>query len=158
MRPAITAVVLALPIVLATLLLGWIPIAERVDPDTDDRRPVNIAEAAGDGNAAEVVRRLRLGEDPHRVYPVRPHIIQPPVTMTTAVEAAVWAKRVELMDLLDREGVILGGRTREELVCLAGDIGAADVAAYLAKGQMPVCEPEAALDRIAARSTSDDQP
>ena len=155
MRSSGAALVLALPIVFATIVLGWIPVAERVDPDTDDRRPLNIAEAAGEGNAAEVVRRLRLGEDPNRVYPVRPHIIPLPVTMTTAVEAAVWSRRVGLMDLLEREGVILGGRSRTELACLAGDVGADEIAAYLSKGQLPACEPEAALARIVARSSAD---
>jgi hypothetical protein len=158
MRSFVVALVVALPIALATVILAWIPLAERVDPDTDDRRPLNIAEAAGQGNASEVVRRLRLGEDPNRMYPVRPHVIPLPVTMTTAVEAAVWARQVRLMDLLDREGVILGGHSREELACLAGDIGAQDVAAYLAKGQPPTCEPRAALQHIIARSSEGSQP
>ena len=153
MRSFAVALVVALPIALATLVLAWIPVAERVDPDTDERRPLNIAEAAGQGDASEVVRRLRLGDDPNRVYPVRPHIIPLPVTMTTAVEAAVWAKQAGLMDLLDREGVILGARSREELACLARDVGAAEVAAYLAKEPEPACEPEAALQRIIARSS-----
>ena len=148
------AVIAALPIVLASVVLAWIPLAERVDPDTDDRRPLNIAEAAGQGNAAEVVRRLRLGEDPNRLYPVRPHIIPLPVTMTTVAEAAVWSRHVQLMDLLAREGVIVGGRPREDLACLAGDIGAGDVAAYLAAGHAPTCEPRAVLQRIIARSSA----
>ena len=154
MRALVIAACAALPIVLASVVLAWIPLAERVDPDTDDRRPLNIAEAAGQGNASEVVRRLRLGEDPNRVYPVRPHIIPLPVTMTTAAEAAVWSRQVRLMDLLAREGVILGGRPRGDLACLAVDISAGDVAAYLAEGHVPACEPGAMLQRIIARSST----
>jgi hypothetical protein len=155
MRSPVPAIVLALPVVLATLILAWIPLAEHVDPDTDVRRPLNIAEAAGEGNAAEVIRRLRLGEDPNRVYPVRPHIVPSPVS---AVEAAVWTRQTALTDLLEREGVIVGGRTREELVCLARDVGAAEIAAYLSRGLSPACEPEAARGRIIARSSLDEQP
>jgi hypothetical protein len=154
MRSFAVGLVGALPIALATVILAWIPLAERVDPDTDERRPLNIAEAAGQANASEVVRRLRLGEDPNRVYPVRPHVIPLPVTMTTAGEAAVWSRQVRLMNLLDREGVLLGGRGREELACLARDVGASEVEAYLAaNGPAPACEPGAVLQRIIARSS-----
>lgn len=80
--------------------------------------PGNLAEAAGMGMGSEVLRMLRAGQNPKAVMPVRPDIISPSVTRVTAVEAAVWGRRVRLLRLLEREGAI-SKEERQYVACLA---------------------------------------
>ena len=143
-------VALTVPLLCAAAALLWVIRAD-ADAGAAARQPLNIAEAAGMANAADVVRRLRLREDPHRIYPVRPEILTSTVTRATAPEAALWSRQVELLRLLDREGALLGGSVRQELTCLALDIGTSELAEYLTPGGAE-CEPGAALARLEARS------
>jgi hypothetical protein len=115
--------------------------------------PANIAEAAGMGMSSEVLRYLRAGEDPHAVLYVRPHIISSEITRVTAVEAAVWSRRIRLMRLLDREGALDSPVLRGSLSCLAADIQAAEIQQFIsASSTPPRCEPGARARSIAARS------
>src|SRR5687767_12428337 len=115
----LAGVLLAIPLVLGTGRLVSMAIAERAGNVAEDRVPLNIAEAAGMANAAEVVRRMRLGEDPGRRLPVRPHVISSSVPIATAFEGAVMARQVLLVELFDREGAPIDEATRAELACLA---------------------------------------
>jgi hypothetical protein len=81
--------------------------------------PRNVAEAAAMGNGSEVLRMLREGQDPNAILPVSPEIISSTITRVSAVEAAVWGRRVQLLRLLEREGAIRNVETRQYVACLA---------------------------------------
>ncbi len=113
---------------------------------------VNLAEAAALGSASEVVRRLDAGENPARLVAVRPFAISSSVTRVTALEAAVWSRSAELMQLLDRTGAIADGETREHLSCLAKDLRVEEIVEYLSPKGPSQCVPEQALKVVVARS------
>ena len=115
-------------------------------------RPINVGEAAGAGEVAEVLRFLRDGWDPAQIWVLRPEIISSTVTRATALEAAVWGGRQPLVELLDRRGFIRDAETRHHLACLAKDIGSDEVVAYLSPGGAPSCEPGATVAAVKARS------
>jgi hypothetical protein len=100
--------------------------------------PANIAEAAGLANASEVLRLLRSGEDVSRVMPARPEVISSAIPRISALEAAVWSRQVELVHMLDDEGVILGDE-RHRLACLAADLQIGDIVEYLSPKVPPAC-------------------
>jgi hypothetical protein len=113
----------------------------------------NSAEAAALADAAGLLRFLRRGEDPHAVYPVRPEVISSAILQATTVEAAMWSRQVEMIELLDREGVIHGGEERASLTCLAVDLEIDDVVDYLTAADNPSrCEAGEALARVTART------
>jgi hypothetical protein len=114
-------------------------------------RPVSLAEAAGMGRGAEVLRFLQQGADPEAVAPVHPDIISSSITRVTALEAAVWSRRVELVRMLDRHHPFDHAQ-RAHLACLARDIETADVAEYLGGSNAGACEPGATVRAIEARS------
>lgn len=159
-RPAgvLARLALAAPVLAGTLALGVLAVGERVEPGGGTGlAPENLAEAAGMGNAAEVVRRLRLGENPGRVYVTREFVISPQITRVTTVEAALWSRRLEMIQLLDAEGAIVDGRTRRELACLAADLDLPEIADYLGGGSMPACVPMTAMERLVARTAGEDK-
>jgi hypothetical protein len=154
----VAAVLLALPLLLGTGRLVSMTMAESLGPVAEERVPLNIAEAAGMEDAGEVVRRLRLGEDPGRILPVRPHVISSSIPFATAFEAAIWSRSVELVALFDREGAPLDEQTRAGLACLAGDVKAEDIRSYLVKDHPVTCQQDAALKRIEARAPARPSP
>jgi hypothetical protein len=110
----------------------------------------NIAEAAGVGNSAEVVRMLGEAQDPTRVMPMRATIISSSVRQASALEAAVWGRQLGLIKLFDARGMIIGDE-RRRLACLAEDLRAEDIAGYLAGEVPPACVRGQVLDAIQAR-------
>jgi acetamidase/formamidase len=104
-------------------------------------------------DAGGVLRFLRHGEDPHAVHPVRSEIISSAILRATTVEAAMWSRQVEMIKLLDREGII-GDEQRASLACLAVDLHVDEVVEYLAPGGASACQPGQALARVAARTHS----
>src|SRR5512138_1841448 len=93
----------AVPAVLATLVILTFSALELLGRTPFSIGPFrNVAEAAGMGAASEVLRLLGTGEDPNRVLPIRREIISSSVTRATALEAAIWSRRRELVELLDR--------------------------------------------------------
>ena len=123
-------------------LLGHTPFAHR--------RPANIADAAGRGRGAEVLRFLHEGADPAAVMTVDPEIISASITRVTALEAAVWSRRVQLIRMLDRRQLI-SAPARAHLTCLARDIRATEIAEYLGDSNAGTCEKDAAMRAIEAR-------
>ena len=111
----------------------------------------NSAEAAGWGRAGEMLRFLRDGEDPRRVYDVRPEIISSAVRRATTLEASIWSRQLELVQLLDHAAAF-DQAERAALACLAADLDIDDIVEYLASEVTPRCEPGQALDRVMARS------
>jgi len=152
-RSTAAAVAIAGPVVVATLmivafsgleLLGRTPFA--VGPFR------NVAEAAGLGAASDVLRMLGNGEDPNRVMPVRGEIISSSVKQATALEAAIWSRRLELLELLDRRGAIVDMQSRRHLACLASDLSALDIAEYLSRHTSPDCVRGHELDLVLQRT------
>ena len=144
---------LALPGIMATIGLAVVVAVERVDPDAFvSDRPLNAAEAAAAGDAAEVLRRLRFGEDPTRVEPLRPGIASSGVQRATTLEAAMWSRELEMIQMLDRHGAIVEPQTRRHLACLASDLDLADIARYLA-ADVAHCEGDHALQHVIERTT-----
>jgi hypothetical protein len=116
--------------------------------------PRNSAEAAGLGRASELLRFLRQGQDPRAVYPVRPEILSSAILRATTVEAAMWSRQLEMIDLLEREGAIAGTDERRALACLAADLKIDDVVEHLAPDGVSGCESGQALARVTARTSS----
>ncbi len=115
--------------------------------------PRNSAEAAGWGRAGDLLRFLRDGEDPRAVHAVRPEIISSAVREATTLEASMWSRQLELVQLLD-QAVAFDQEERAELACLAADLEIDDVVEYLAPDGIGHCEPGKALERVIARSRS----
>ena len=114
--------------------------------------PRNVAEAAGMGNAAELVRLLPTLDDPRRVWPVRPEVISSSVQHATVLESAVWSRKGGLMVLLDRHGLLVDAATRAHVTCLAMDLEAQEIVDALTRAGTPACQPGAALERVLART------
>jgi hypothetical protein len=151
-RATLLGVAAAAPAVLATLAMLVFAGRELSGTTPLSNGPVrNVAEAAGAGQVAEVLRFLRDGEDPRRFWPVRPDIISAYVTRPTGLEAALWGGR-GLVELLDRRGFIRDDETRAHLACLARDIGNRDLVAYLSKDGAASCESGAAFAAVKDRS------
>jgi hypothetical protein len=147
------AVALLVPLAVATAITVSVALGERLGATPlAAPPPANSAEAAATGNAAEMLRLLRSGDDPNRLYPIRPELISSAVRRATTLEAAVWSRQVQLMELLDREGAIVGGDARRALACLALDIGVGDTAEYLWQQAASECEDGTALQRVLERT------
>lgn len=156
-QPLARACMLALltPLVLAMLWIAWVAAAERIGtPVFSGLIPRNSAEAAGLGLASELLRFLRQGDNPDRVYDVRPEVISSAILRVTVPEAAMWSRQLELIQLLDREGALGASQDRAVLACLAVDLQLDDVAEYLGANG---CEPGKALERVAARTLTEDR-
>jgi hypothetical protein len=117
--------------------------------------PANLAEAAGADRADLVVRFLRAGQDPARVYPIHRDVISSAVLHATALEAAIWSRQLEMIELLDRAGAIPpAGDARRALACLAADLRVDDIVEYLSLPDAAPCVPEQALNAVMARTVS----
>lgn len=143
-----------LPPSVATVGIVWFSLAE-ISGRTpfSSGPPANIAEAAGLGSGAEVLRLLRERHNPHAILPLNPDVISSSVTRASAVEATVWSRRFQLVELLDREGVLADPAERHTLLCLARDVGVDEIVAYLAKTDRAPCEEGRALAAVLARSS-----
>ena len=151
-RITVLRVALMAPVCAATAVLVLLVAAEMAGVGLGEGRgPANSAEAAAIGDAAATIRFLRSGDDPTRVHPLRPWVISPNVLRATTLEAAMWARRRELIELLDREGTIVGSGARQELACLAMDLALPDVVDYLMPDGVS-CVPGAVLQRVVDRT------
>lgn len=147
---------LTMPLAAAAIMLVLVVSGERLGATPfSGMVPANSAEAAGMGSAVHVVRFLRMGEDPNRVYPVRPEIISSAVLKATTLEAAMWSRQIELVQLLDREGAIVGDQRRRELACLAADLRVDDVVVYLSPDGVAHCDAGKAFERVLARTSGE---
>ena len=152
MRHSLPIALCVTPLVLATAVMTATVLGEVTGRTPfSDGGPRNSAEAAAVGDAAVLLRLLRSGESPLRVHRLRPEIISSDVQFATTLEAAVWSRRIEMIRLLDREGVIVGRETRGGLACLAADLDLPDVMAYLAPDGVQ-CVPGEASARVVART------
>lgn len=150
----ICTIALCAPLYVATAGVAIVALGERMGASPfAGTIPQNGAEAAALGRAADLLRFLRAGEDPRRVYRVDPEIISTAVRQATVLEAAIWSRQVALIRLLDAEGAFSSGAERGALACLAVDLAAMDIAEYLAPGGTGHCEPGRAYGQVLARTS-----
>ena len=135
---SIRILALALPPMVSVAAVALFAALEAAGNQSITMAPVNVAEAAGLANASEVLRLLWSGEDVSRVMPTRPDIISSAIPRISALEAAVWSRHVELIHMLDDEGVIPGDE-RRRLACLAADLQIGDIVEYLSPEAPPAC-------------------
>jgi hypothetical protein len=81
---------------------------------------VNLAEAAGVGDEAEVSRLIENGTDPNARYPVRGGLIFAVPVQLTPLEAATAADDDRMVTRLLLEGAHVDARTWSYLRCIAG--------------------------------------
>lgn len=110
----------------------------------------NGAEAAAAGDAARVLRFLRMGDDPTRIHSVRPQFISGNILKVTTMEAAMWSRQIDMIRALDREGAIVDPDQRRDLACLAFDLDLPAVKRYLDADV--ACVRGAAIARIIERT------
>jgi hypothetical protein len=144
----------ALPAVLVTAATLTFVVAHRQYGDAASSGPYrNSAEAAAAGDAARVLRFLRMGDDPTRIHLVRPHLISADIIKVTTLEAAMWSRELGMIQLLDGEGGIVDPDQRRDLACLAFDLDLPQVKTYL--GPDTACVRGMTLKRLAERSSSE---
>lgn len=111
------------------IVVGWAAGAAPFWPDPQ----LTLSEAAGLGNAGEVVRLITLErKDPNRSWPVREGILGS-ARAATPLEAALASRHVALIPALLRHGAVVpaSGAARAWLRCLAVDAGAPEVVEML---------------------------
>jgi hypothetical protein len=146
------SIALVAPLLLAAVAIVCVSIGEAVGAAPwSGPVPRNSAEAAAMGSASDVLRFLHAGEDPRAVYDIRPEVISSAILRATTLEAAMWSRQREMVELMDREGAI-GQSDRERLACLAADLKIDDIVEYLAPGGAH-CDPGKALARVADRTS-----
>jgi len=141
----------AAPAILATMLVLVFVAFESSGTMVFAIEPANVAEAAGLGLGGETLRRVRMGEDATARLSVRPEIISSSVKSVTALEAAVFARQVELIRMFDRHGSIADPTLRRHLVCLAADLDVRDIVEYLGAADAATCFPGATRAAIVQR-------
>lgn len=90
---------------------------------------LTLSEAAALRDGGELVRMIAAGSDPNAVYPLRPGVLA--VQSLTPMEAAVGARRAEMVDLLVLHGAQVDAAAWRRLHCFAIKTGAADVVSTL---------------------------
>jgi hypothetical protein len=141
----------AVPAILATMLVVVFAAFESSGTTLSAIAPANVAEAAALGLGGETLRRVRMGEDATARLDVRSEVISSSVKIVTALEAAVFARQVELIRMFDRRGSIADPALRRDLVCLAADLDVRDIVEYLGAAEAATCPPGAARAAIVQR-------
>jgi hypothetical protein len=86
---------------------------------------LTLSEAAALHDQGELVRLIASGSDPNAVYPLRADVLA--VRALTPLEAAVGARRPEMVELLMRHGAAVDSDAWRRLHCFAVATGDADV-------------------------------
>ena len=147
------ALAVSAPVLVATLAVLVFSALELAGHTPSSIGPArNIAEATALGMASEALRMLGAGEDPNRVLPVRREVISSTITQVTALEGAVWSRRGQMIELLDRHGAIVDEHTRRHLTCLAADLPVQEIVDYLSPGRAPDCAHGEAIEIVLERS------
>jgi len=88
---------------------------------------VNLAEAAGAREEAEVTRLIERGQDPNAPYPVRPGLVLDRPAKLTPLEAAVINDDPAMVAQLFARGAAVDGPSWVALRCFAADLRVAPV-------------------------------
>lgn len=91
--------------------------------------PLTLSEAAALRDQGEVARLTLSGSDPNAAYSLRPGILA--AASLTPLEAAVGARRAEMVELLMLHGATVDETSWRRLHCFALRTGAADVVEML---------------------------
>ena len=91
--------------------------------------PLTLSEAAALRDQGEVVRLIASGADPNAMHPLRPGVLA--ASSLTPLEAAVGARRAEMVELLMLHGAKVDEAGWRRLHCFALGTGADDVVAML---------------------------
>ena len=86
---------------------------------------LTLSEAAALHDQGELVRLIAAGSDPNQVYALRPGVLA--VRALTPLEAAVGARRPEMVELLMRHGATVESTARRRLHCFATETGDVNV-------------------------------
>ena len=86
---------------------------------------LTLSEAAALRDQGEVARQIEAGADPNREYDLRPGVLA--IERAIPLEAAVAARRAEIVNVLMQEGATLNERGWRRLHCAAVETRAADV-------------------------------
>ena len=122
----------ALPaIVLGIVSLGVLALAAAGAHPMWQQQPVNMSEAAALQDSATVLRMLRRGESLRAVRPVRAGVLSPATVMVTPLEAAIAARRAEVVEILMWSAEGVDPETWTRLRCLAASASDEDVARVL---------------------------
>lgn len=108
----------ALPALVAIVIAAAAPLSWKGGPLT-------LSEAAALRDAGEVVRQIASGADPNAAYPLRPGVLA--ASTLTPLEAAVGARRPEIVQLLVLHGAKVDAAEWRRLNCFAIGLGATDV-------------------------------
>ncbi len=92
---------------------------------------MTLAEAAALHDDGEIVRLIRSGADPNKADTVRRGFVHNEAQILTPLEAAVGARRADIVELLLESGASLDAATRTRLLCFADVVDAGDVSALL---------------------------
>ena len=96
---------------------------------------LTVSEAAALRDQGELVRLIESGSDPNHVYPLRSGVLA--IRSSTPLEAAVGARRAEMVDLLMLHGAAMDADTRRRLHCFAVETGAEDVVQMIDRYRPP---------------------
>jgi hypothetical protein len=80
---------------------------------------LNLAEAAAGRDVATVVLLIGYGENPNQTYSIRPGVLNASAATMTPIEAALEARRPEIISLLLRHGAVLDEAQRRAYACRA---------------------------------------
>lgn len=109
---------------------------------------VSLSEAATLEDIASVVQMIRHGADPSAPAPVRAGVLRAHAVRVTPVEAAVDARRADVLRVLLGNGATLSAPARLPLLCHAEARDAEDVVALLAS-LPPAIEPSVTCAGVA---------
>jgi hypothetical protein len=102
---------------------------------------ITLSEAAASRDVATVVWLIERGRDPNHRYPVRRGILNGDVPAAmTPIEAAVEARRADVVDLLLRNGARLDEAQRVALACRAKRRGDEDLIRYFEARGAVTCD------------------
>jgi ankyrin repeat protein len=88
---------------------------------------LTLPEAAALRDNGEVVRLIDLGEDPNSAGPVRQNFLRNDAQVVTPLEAAVGARRGDMVELLLQNGAVIDAAMWTRLICFAEVVDAGDV-------------------------------
>jgi ankyrin repeat protein len=104
----------------------------------------NFSEAAAGRDAATVMLLLSQGRDPNASHLVRAGVLDRWAVRTTPLEAAFGEGRMEIVDILLRNGAALDEKRRIAFTCQARARREADIVRYFeARGGPVTCEKDA---------------